>query len=467
MKAGLDDLIVAQATAAGLGAVAIVRLDGHGVAELVGRLFHAARGSGPTAHPRRMIFGQWADPASAEPIDEGLAVFFAAPQSYTGNDAAEFHCHGGRVCPRRLIEAAVQLGARMAEPGEFTRRAFLNGRMDLTQAEAVADLVNAQTDAAARLARGHCAGALAKQIHHLREQLIALGAEIEAYIDFPEEGLGDEDRQRMEGAFGGASAEIGRLLETRRRGALLREGARVALVGRPNAGKSSLLNALARMERAIVTPHPGTTRDTIECTIDLDGVPLMLIDTAGLRRSDDPIERIGIERACQEIERADLVVLVHDVTSAEDPAWNQDGLPLTARHPDLVVLNKIDLGGNGQLVHSSTVRFNGGAGKPAIPVSSLRGDGLDQLEREIILALLDAAGGVGDSGLAVNLRQGELLARAGGGLAAAREGFAGGLAGELVMIDLREAIDALSAILGVETGDAILDQLFARFCIGK
>ncbi len=449
----LDDLIVARATAPGPAALAIVRLDGREARALTERMFMPRSGPGPTAHPRRMIFGQWRDPAG-ETIDEGLCAYFRAPHSSTGNDMAEFYCHGGAVPARRLIEAALALGARLAEPGEFTRRAFLNGRLDLAQAEAVADLIEAQTDAAARLARGQLAGELSRRIEAVRAGLIDVAAEIEARLDFPEEEIGEGDRGHLLGALGRAAAEIAALLATRRRGRLLREGARVALAGCPNAGKSSLLNALARRERAIVTPHPGTTRDTIECTIDLAGMPLTLIDTAGLRASDEPIERLGIERSRREIEQADLVVLVRDTA---DPAREDDPV-LAARPPDLIVMNKIDL-------------LPAGAGAadseqpPCIAISATRGDGLDRLERAIADCLMGGTGA--EEAFAINLRHADLLARAATALTPARAALEADAWGELVMVDLREAIEALGEILGVETGDAILDRVFSAFCLGK
>lgn len=448
-------LIVARATGAGTAAIAIVRIDGAGCAPLVERLFvpAAPQAGGPVSRPRTMVFGHWIDPTTGEAIDDGLCVFFPSPASYTGNDLAEFHCHGGPIPPRRLVEAVLNAGARMARPGEFTRRAFLNGRMDLAQAEAVADLVNAQTDAAARAARRQLAGALSARIVNVRERLLEAAAHIEAYIDFPEDDIEPADRQAIATQLHQAREEIGRLLRPRRRGHLLREGARVVLTGLPNAGKSSLLNALVRKERAIVTPHPGTTRDMIECMIDLAGVPLTLIDTAGLREVDDPVERLGVERTRRELEQADMVVFVRDTSQPHDP--HEERLALAGIRPDVVALNKVDL-------LQTPPRVAGGE----LPVSATRGDGLDRLEAAILVRL--HAGDASAAEEIVSQRHAQLLERAGQAVDAAVQVFARDPSGELVMIDVREALESLSEILGLdEIRETLLDRIFSRFCLGK
>lgn len=445
------DLIVARATALGPAALAILRADGDGVERLLGAIFHGLEQPGnPVEQPRRVIYGAWRGRDGVE-IDRGLSVFFEAGHSFTGNACAEFYCHGGTEPVRALLEACLAAGARSAEPGEFTRRAFLNGRMDLAQAEAVADLIHAQTGQAARLASRQLAGCLSATVGALRESLIQLAVEIEARIDFPEEELGREDHTRLLAGLDAAWSALNELLLTRRRGQLLREGARIALVGRPNAGKSSLLNALARTERAIVTPHPGTTRDTIECTLDLGGYPIVLIDTAGLRESVDAIEQLGMERTWREAESAELLVLVCDLSAEHEPAAAD--LP---RPPDLLVWNKIDL------VERSRPQVRGDG---VVYLSTLTGEGLGDLEQELLAQL--RAGETGAGELAINLRHAEHLGAARRALEAARIAFASGQSGELVMIDLRAALAALDDVLGVQLGDAILDRVFSTFCLGK
>ena len=451
-------MIIARSTAHGAGAIAVVRLDGPGVKDVVNRVFVPFHGEGPARVPRRMVHGQWVDPDTREVLDDGLAVFFGRPRSYTGNDMAEFHCHGGTIPVRVIMQLLLRMGCRLAEPGEFTRRAFLNGRMDLAQAEAVADLISARTESAAASVRRQISGEFSRTLQPLRDDLISLAAEIEAHIDFPEEDLGDEDFIRLQQTFESVLSGLGELVEGGRRGQLLREGAQVVMTGPPNAGKSSLLNALARRERAIVTPHPGTTRDTVECTIDLQGYPLTLVDTAGIRPSSDPVEREGMERTREAVEAARLVICMHHVSDDGRDIRLHD---MADRDPDvhvIEVLNKSDL-------------INGSTRDPvpagSIRISAMEGSGLDVLEKEILDRLTGGDGAGAADGITISLRQDGLLNHCIKSLGLAREAFDAGRSGEFVMVDLRESVDALSAVLGVETGDAILDRIFSRVCLGK
>lgn len=500
------DLIVARATAAGPGAIAIVRVDGNGTEALVRALFRAVGKSHPADAPREAILGEWIEPdkrrdaASTQRIDEGITIFFRGPHSFTGNDLAEFHCHGGGAIVRRLIAESMRLGARPAQPGEFTRRAFLNGRMDLAQAEAVADLVCAETEAAARAASAQLAGGLSREIAGLREALVTLAAEIEARIDFPDEGIEAADEARLTQAFDEIESGLRRLAATRERGRLLREGARVALVGPPNVGKSSLLNALARTDRAIVTPHPGTTRDTVECTIDLAGIPVTLIDTAGLRESDEPVEMIGIERTRRAIWEADCIIEVRDATGGIPPLplneFPEDSRRIIVENKSDLLPHKFDLLLNvapasspvertcsstqpGAAVphsekkaHSNVYSEDGPTRDlpmPALPlrISAATGAGIDQLERALGELIAGDSSETGESAIAVSARHAALLDQALAALAQARGGWSESLGGELIMIDLREALTSLDEILGLAPSEAILDRVFEKFCIGK
>jgi tRNA modification GTPase len=455
LPASQHDLIVARATPPGPGAIAILRADGPGAADLARRLFRPEGRRHPADAPRRAIYGSWIATDSEELIDRGLCLFMRAPRSYTGNDLVEFQCHGGAAVVRRLLAAAVALGARPAEPGEFTRRAFLNGRMDLAQAEAVADLIRAETDAAARAAQAQLDGGLSDRVTALRKRLIDLAAEIEARIDFPDEDLGVADRARLDSDFSTLLDGLGALAALRGRGRLLREGLRIALVGPPNVGKSSLLNALARTDRAIVTPHPGTTRDTVECLIDLGGVPVTLIDTAGIRDSDDPVEALGIERSRRVLADADMVIEVRDAASPDPPSEFR----IAGRRPDLVVDNKIDLlGDTPNAAPTDAAR---------LPLSALTGDGLEALEARLLMLMHGEAAAGGRDAFAINERHAGLIDAALEALRQARAAWVSGEGSELVMIDLRDALAALDELLGLTAHEAVLDRIFERFCLGK
>ncbi|MFR6042438.1 MAG: tRNA uridine-5-carboxymethylaminomethyl(34) synthesis GTPase MnmE, partial [Dysosmobacter welbionis] len=340
------DVIAAIATGSAATAIGIVRVSGDGCFALCGRVFRAAGGRPFAAQePRKMVFGEMLDRAGRV-IDRGLAVRFPGPGSYTGEDCAEFHCHGSPVVLRELLSALFAAGARQAQAGEFTKRAFLNGRMDLTQAEAVVDLIDAETAAAARNAAAQLDGGLRRVLEPVQEELLEVTSRFYAVVDYPDEDIQDVRPEEIAAALRSAAGRLERLLDTCRRGQVLKSGVRTAIVGRPNAGKSSLLNALAGYERAIVTDIPGTTRDTVEESVLCGGVLLRLIDTAGIRATEDPVEQLGVERSRRAIASAELVLAVVDGAVPEDP---EEGSLLAdvARCgvPWLLVFTKRDMAG--------------------------------------------------------------------------------------------------------------------------
>jgi len=436
------DTIAAIATPPGRGAIGIVRVSGALAPEIARRLIGRLPG------PRHATFAAARD-AAGQPIDEGLALYFPEPRSYTGEHCFEFQGHGGPVVLHALLSACLDAGARLAEPGEFTRRAFLNGLMDLAQAEAVADLIDAASTEAARSAMRSLAGEFSAAIHALAAQLVELRALTEATLDFPEEDVDTLHREDAEGRLARLRAQLDRVLECSREGSLLRAGIQVVLAGRPNVGKSSLLNRLAGEERAIVTPIAGTTRDALRETILIEGVPLILVDTAGLRESRDEVERLGVERAQREVARADLLLAVHDCSApGREPALEA---PAAAARID--VFNKIDLAPGFVPAESR---------HPAVCVSAKTGAGIDALRH----AILQAAGwrSHGESVFLARERHLRALQAAVRHLALAAE-----RAGqwELFAEELRLAHHALASITGEFTADDLLGEIFARFCIGK
>lgn len=456
----MSDLIAAIATAHGTGGVGVLRLSGPGAAEAVERVFRPAGKLPFSASPHRQLrYGEVLD-RDGSVIDTGLAFLSRAPHSYTGEDTAEIQCHGSPMVLTLVLEALFAAGARQARAGEFTRRAFLNGKLDLTQAEAVIDLIDAETPAAARQAAGQLRGGLSRRVEDIYHALVDVSAHFHAVLDYPDEDLDPFRVETLGQVLEEQETALRRLLDTQRRGLLVKNGVACAIVGRPNAGKSSLLNALAGYQRAIVTDIPGTTRDTIEVKLELGGVPFRLVDTAGMRESDDPIERMGVERSRQAMDEAQVVLVVWD-SSRRVMQEDVDILEEAAKAHDVVLVwSKTDL--ETDSVPFLTLPEN------VIPVevSAKTGEGLNRLE-EVLSELTGLAETTGQTQVLTNARQADAARRALEAVERAAESLAAGIPPDLLLTDVEEAVATLGELTGRTVREDITARIFQRFCVGK
>jgi tRNA modification GTPase len=460
---GVTIAAIATAIVPQQGSVAIVRISGPQAWDVARSVFRAP--GRQTWESHRILYGAVWDHQAAEAVDEALLLLMQAPRTFTREDVAELHCHGGIMVVQRVLQLCVRAGARLAEPGEFTLRAFLNGRIDLTQAESIADLVGAQSPQAAQTALAGVRGHLAAPIRSLRSHCMDILAEIEARIDF-EEDLPPLDRPATVTALATVSADIDQLIATADRGELLRSGLKVAIVGRPNAGKSSLLNAWSRSDRAIVTDLPGTTRDVVESRLVVGGIPVQVLDTAGIRETSDRVEQLGVARSREAARAADVVVMVVDAAvgwTAEDTAIYtqlQGDRPL----PILLTWNKIDLVPTLSDLPPVPAAI---AVQHTVHTVAATGAGIEDLETAI-LALVQAEGLVAaDLEVAINQRHRAALVQVQGAIAQVQGAIAADLPLDFWTIDLRDAVRILGEITGEEATESVLDRIFSRFCIGK
>jgi len=445
----MNDTIAAISTPFGGGAIAIVRLSGERAIAIADKVFRGRLTLGE-AEARRQLFGRIFD--GEKFLDEVLASVHRAPASYTGQDVVEINCHGGILVTREILRVLLEGGARAANPGEFTERAFLNGKLDLTQAEAVMDLITAKTNLALRAAAEQLEGRLGEKIGGLRAMLLRLLAHVEAFIDFPEEDIDPETGDVLLRSLDEIVAANDALLRTAAQGRILREGVRAVIYGAPNVGKSSLLNLLLGYERAIVSEHPGTTRDTIEEVINFRGIPLRLVDTAGLRDSSDAVEKAGMERTLKSIERADLALHLVDGSQPRSQAlWAAEN-----GTEEILVLNKKDLGEDPAWKAIHGVR-----------ISCLTGDGLDRLADEVFRRILGGNMDSGDSLVAISVRHQGCLQAAAVFCEVARRGIHERFSPELIAMELRAALDAVGEVVGKADTEELLGEIFSTFCIGK
>lgn len=459
----INDTIAAISTPMGEGGIGIIRISGKDalqVAEKIIRLrSHKAVGE-ITSHT--VHYGFVCDPMTDEKVDEVLAVFMQNPRSYTAEDVFEIHCHGGLIPIKRIYDLTLKSGARPAEPGEFTKRAFLNGRIDLSQAEAVIDLIRAKTDAGSRAALGQLEGRLSTQIKQVRDTLLEMIAYAEAAIDFPEEDIEEMTAAQIAERIAKSNLVLEHLLDTASSGRVLREGLHTVIVGKPNVGKSSLLNALLGENRAIVTDIPGTTRDIIEEYINIKGIPLRIVDTAGVRETEDVIEKIGVEKARELFQQADLILMVLDMSRPLDIEDHKLLLELTNR-PAVILLNKADLP---VLLDEQQVRSIV-PDKPILLISIAENRGMALLEEQILSMVYQGTVVGGEGTIVTNARHQQAIQNAHSSLVEAVQSIDSKMPLDCIVVDLRAAWESLGQISGDTLGEDIIDQIFSTFCIGK
>jgi tRNA modification GTPase len=460
------DTIAALATPTGSGGVAIIRVSGPQAEAIARKVFLLSRPR-ETLVSRHLYFGQIIDPVTNVPLDQGLLVLAHAPRSYTGEHVAEIHCHGGLLLSRRILEAVLSQGARLALPGEFTQRAFLNNRLDLSQAEAVLDLIQAKSDRGLQLAWQQLSGRLSEACAALRERLIGITAYIEAFLDFPEDDIPEKAQADLLEEVRTLANDIAALAVTFRQGKVLREGIRTAIVGKPNVGKSSLLNLLSGTERAIVTAVPGTTRDVLEETVTINGIPLLIWDTAGIRHTVDEVERIGVDRALEGLHAAEIVIAMFD---ASRPLDQEDELvfSLLKEKRTVAILNKIDLP---VVVQPKDFAQHLENNLP-ISFSTKSAAGMTELGQQIERIALGGDSQTDNSllssgAIVTQTRHRDALLKAEYALRQSQANLQSGVPLDLVAVDLHAALDHIGEITGHVSSEDILDRIFREFCIGK
>jgi len=455
-----DDTIAAISTPIGQGGIGIVRISGPGSFIIADRIFSPKKPGAGLKKSHSLTLGFITDPDDKSVVDEVLISFMRSPNSYTREDIVEINCHGGMASVKKMLEVVISQGARIADPGEFTKRAFLNGRINLVQAEAVMDLISARTDEGRRIAAEQLRGGLSEELGRLRDSLTTIAALSEAFMDFPEEDIGPLTTNRITEQLDGIMSRLERLSSTFQEARFFREGLSVAIVGRPNVGKSSLLNALLMKDRAIVTETPGTTRDLIEDFLNINGLPVRIIDTAGIRHSDETIEREGIRRSLDAIQNADFVIAVFDGSAAP----TKEDLELIDRIKEksaVAAINKSDL--PAVLPLDPIVE----SGKPCLRISAACGNGLEELKTAIFNANLKNWKEEREGAVITNLRHKIALDRAAEALRNAAIVLAANQPLELFSIELKDALDGIGEITGAVTADDILNKIFTDFCIGK
>jgi tRNA modification GTPase len=459
----LSDTIAAIATPPGEGGIGIVRVSGSLAISIASKVFKSQQHISPVDFPSHTLnYGHVIDPITGNVVDEVMLGIMHAPKSYTAEDVVEFNCHGGRAPLTTVLDLTLQTGARLAEPGEFTRRAFLNGRIDLAQAESIVDLIRSKTDLTRQIAMDGLTGRLSQEVNSLNDRLANLLAEVEASIDFPDEELDFLDLDAMRRAAQAIQGGLEQLIATASDGKIVRDGINIAILGKPNVGKSSLLNRLLKSTRAIVTEIPGTTRDTIEEALNLRGIPVNLTDTAGIRRTEDIVEQQGVERSKSYLDLASLILMVFD---ASEPLTDIDIelLQEASSRCAILVLNKIDLPFS---TTSKDLQLHAPQ-KTVVQTSMIHGEGIEDLKSTVLQHVIGGDFVLGDSPIITNVRHDDALRRSQASLSHAIESLDAKMPPEFIAVDLRSSLDAIGEIVGKTTTEDLLDRIFSQFCIGK